>query len=252
MPQICLGCQVIFASNFQARYVESALNQNTPQHPDLDITVLPQIIIDPTDACAAGAFQRLKKQVTSNWRLLEESPMSRTGLCLAPVPITLLQEAGKEVADPDIQAGQMSLSNWQPDIVCISFAKRKNAVDPEFTIPSDSSPEALTAAYDRKIKCHWPLTAALQGYVDSGWAVCTLPWVVGTRGMARHYQLRQALELLEIPKQKWTSMIECTVRSSVEVLRVRILAVVARRVLRFLRDQKKRYHLQTLYTFRVH
>jgi hypothetical protein len=98
-------------------------------------------------------YQRLKKQVTSDLRLLEESPMSRTGLRLALVPNTLVQEAGREVQvkDSDIQAGQMSLSNWQPDIVGISFC-------PEVTIPSDSRPQALTEAFDRKIKCYWPLT----------------------------------------------------------------------------------------------
>jgi hypothetical protein len=141
----------------------------------------------------------LKKQVTSDWRLLEESSMSRTGLCLALVPTTLVQEAGLEVTDSEIQAGQMSFSIWQPDIVGIFFAKRKIAIGPEVTIPSDSSPQALIEAYDRKIKCYWPLTAALQGYVDSGWDVCVLPWVVGARGMSRCNQLIKALEFLEIP-----------------------------------------------------
>jgi hypothetical protein len=84
--------------------------------------------------------------------------MSRTGLSLALVPTTLVQEAGREVTDSDIQAGQMSLCNWQPDIVGISFAKRKIAVDPEVMIPSDSRPQALTEAYDRKLKCYGPLT----------------------------------------------------------------------------------------------
>jgi hypothetical protein len=88
-------------------------------------------------------YQRLKKQVTSDLRLLEESPMSRTGLHLALVPTTLVQEAGLEVKDSDIQAGQMSLSNWQPDIVGISLC-------PEVTIPSDSRPQTLTEAFDRK------------------------------------------------------------------------------------------------------
>jgi hypothetical protein len=116
-------------------------------------------------------YQRLEKHATSDWRLLEESPMSRTGLSHAPVPTTLVQEAGREVADSDIQleAGQMSLSNWQLDIVGISFAKRKIAIGPEVTFPSDSRPQAITEAYDRKIKCYRPLTAALQGYIDSGW-----------------------------------------------------------------------------------
>jgi hypothetical protein len=147
-----------------------------------------------------------------------ESSMSRKGLRLAPVPTTLVPEAGRAVADSGIQAGHMSLSNWQPDIVSISFVEIKVAIGPEVTIPSDFGPQALVEAYDRKIKCYRPLTAALQGYVDSGWDVCVLLWVVGARGMARRDQLIQALEFLEIPKQKWASIIKCTVRMSVEGL----------------------------------
>jgi hypothetical protein len=66
------------------------------------------------------------------------------------VPTTFVQEAGQRVTDSDIQAGQMSFSSWQPDIVGISFAKKKIAVGPEVKIPSDSCPQALTEAYDRK------------------------------------------------------------------------------------------------------
>ena len=163
-------------------------------------------------------YQRLKKHTASDWRLLEESPMSRTGLRLAQVPTTLVRETGRTITDSDIQAGQMSLSNWQPDIIGISFAKRKIAIGPEVTIPSDSSPQSLTAAYERKLQSYRPLTAALQSYIDSGWDVRVLPWVVGARGMARRNHLIEALEFLEIPKQKWTSIIECTVRASVEGL----------------------------------
>jgi hypothetical protein len=112
----------------------------------------------------------------------------------------------------------MSLSNWQPDIIGISFAKRKIAIGPEVTIPSDSSPQSLTAAYERKLQSYRPLTAALQSYIDSGWDVRVLPWVVEAREMARRNHLIEALEFLEIPKQKWTSIIECTVRASVEGL----------------------------------
>jgi hypothetical protein len=63
---------------------------------------------------------------------------------------------------------------------------------PEVTIPSDSSPQSRTAPYDRKLKSYRPLTAALQSYIDSGWDVCVLPWVVGARGMARCNQLIKA------------------------------------------------------------
>ena len=37
----------------------------------------------------------------------------------------------------------MSLGRWQPDIVCISFAKKKIAIGPEVILPSDSRMAAL-------------------------------------------------------------------------------------------------------------
>jgi hypothetical protein len=68
----------------------------------------------------------------------------------------------------------MSLSNWQPDIVGISFAKRKLAIGPEVTIPSDSSPQALTEAYDMKIKCSKDMSTQDGMYVFSpGWLAAT-------------------------------------------------------------------------------
>jgi hypothetical protein len=55
-------------------------------------------------------YQRLQKQVTSDWRLLEESPMSRTGLSIALVPTTLVQEAGREVMCHVCEAGRDEFS----------------------------------------------------------------------------------------------------------------------------------------------
>ena len=63
---------------------------------------------------------------------------------------------------------------------------------------------------------------ALKVYVDSGWKVEILLWVVGARNMVRVDLpvLTPALEFLEIPKKKWTSIkdSEATGRASVEEL----------------------------------
>ena len=65
----------------------------------------------------------------------------------------------------------MSRGRWQPDIVCISLAKKKIAFGPEVILPSDSRMEALQEAHSRKTQSYDPLIMALQGrvqaYVDS-------------------------------------------------------------------------------------
>jgi hypothetical protein len=66
--------------------------------------------------------------------------------------------------------------------------------------------------HDWKIKSYMQLTAALQDYVDSGWTVYVLPWVVWL------VQLTNALKFLKISKQIWATIIERTVCSSVEGL----------------------------------
>ena len=111
--------------------------------------------------------------------------MYLTGLRLQDVPTAEVQQAGRAVQDSQIQGGQMSLGRWQPDIVCISFAKKKIAIGPEVSLPSDSRMEALQEAHRRKTLSYGPLITALQAYVDSGWKVEILPWMVGARGMVR-------------------------------------------------------------------
>ena len=79
----------------------------------------------------------------------------------------------------------MSLGRWQPDIVCISLAKKKIAIGPEVSLPSDSRMAALQEAHSRKTQSYGPLITALQAYVDSGWKVEILPCMVGARGLVR-------------------------------------------------------------------
>ena len=73
-------------------------------------------------------------------------------------------------------------------------------------------------AHSRKTQSYGPLITVLQAYVDSGWKVEILQWMVGALGMVRTELLTPVLEFLEIPKQKWTGIIEATFSASVEEL----------------------------------
>ena len=67
----------------------------------------------------------------------------------------------------------MSLGRWQPDIVCISLAKKKIAIGPEVSLPSYSRIAALQEAHSRKTQSYGPLITALEAYVDppmDGWS----------------------------------------------------------------------------------
>ena len=113
----------------------------------------------------------------------------------------------------------MDLGRWQPDIIGISFARRKIAIAPKLSLPSDSWPEALHEVHSWKCQSYHPLITALQSYINSGWTVYQiLPWIIGARGMVSVDLLTPALEFLEIPKQKWSSIIEASVCASVEEL----------------------------------
>ena len=56
---------------------------------------------------------------------------------------------------------------------------KKIAFGPEASLPSDSRMEALQEAHSRKTQSDGPPITALQEYVDSGWTVEILSWMVG-------------------------------------------------------------------------
>jgi hypothetical protein len=128
-----------------------------------------------------------------------------------------VRETGRYVCDADLEAGRMSIRLWQPDFVAVSFRAQKIAIL-ELCRPSDTSPEHLQAAYDRKLRLYGPLVDALSHYIDSGWSVKILPWVVGARGLVQERSLHHALEYLEIPRGTWLSIIEDTVLASISAL----------------------------------
>ena len=64
------------------------------------------------------------------------------GLCLKEVPTELVhcptRSAGQSVQDSQIQADQMSLGRWQPEIVVISLVKIAIGPDSEVSLPRAS------------------------------------------------------------------------------------------------------------------
>ena len=57
----------------------------------------------------------------------------------------------------------------------------------------------LEETYRRKIQKYAPILSALQYYIQAGWTIEILPWVVGIRGLANTKHLHAALAFLDIP-----------------------------------------------------
>ena len=136
---------------------------------------------------------------------------------MRPVSSVRVRETGRLISDADLEAGRMSLSRWQPDLVAVSFKAKKIAIL-DVCRPSDTSPGQLQAAYERKMNLYGPLVEALGHYNDSGWSAKILPWVVGARGMVQERAMYHALEFIEVPKTFWRPIIEDTVLASISAL----------------------------------
>jgi hypothetical protein len=159
----------------------------------------------------------LYKALPKGWVLHEETPMSKTGLRLTPVPTVLVQNSGRSVQESDIEAGSMHLGRWQPDLLLVSYTRRKIAIM-DVIRPSDIRRERLQTAHLDKLRTYEPLCQALSVYADSNWEVQVLPWVVGTRGLVQYRALASALEFLEAPRCTWKQVIESTVQAAVAAL----------------------------------
>ena len=58
----------------------------------------------------------------------------------------------------------------------------------------------------------------MQYYIQAGWTIEILPWVVGIRGLANTKHLHAALAFQDIPRQKWKDMIADFVLASARAL----------------------------------
>ena len=137
--------------------------------------------------------------------------MVNTGLRLSSVSVACMEASGRPV--PEHYDGTIDIGRLQPDLVLVSQSRRKIAIV-EVSRPMDGSSEQLAAAHERKMRTYAPLLQALQTYLDEGWQVEILPWVVGVRGLLDGDTIRCCLEFLEIPRQCWKRIIEDTAKDS--------------------------------------
>ena len=56
----------------------------------------------------------------------------------------------------------MSLGRWQPDIICISLAKKKIAIGPEVSLPSARTPPTLGWRPSKRPIVGWTLLSPLR------------------------------------------------------------------------------------------
>jgi len=111
----------------------------------------------------------------------------------------------------------MAVGRWRPDFLAVSYSRNKIAIV-DVCRPSDVRLERLDAAYQGKLAVYGPLLTALSFYIESGWTLQILPWVVGARGLIKKRNMCNALEFLEVPHKKQQSIIEGTVQASIAAL----------------------------------
>ena len=151
--------------------------------------------------------------LSKSWTILEETPMSQTGLHLDPVPASCMLAAGRSLSEG--HGDMINVGRLQPDMILISH-KQKRIGLLEICRPMDESLAQLQAAADRKLQTYAPLKIALQRYPASGWTVEILPWVVGVRGILKTSMFTPIFKFLSIPTIRRTSLLEETALESVK------------------------------------
>ena len=149
--------------------------------------------------------------LSKSWTILEETPMSQTGLHLDLVPASCMLAAGRPL--PAGHDDMIHVGRLQPDMILISQKQKKIGIL-EVCRPMDESLTQLQAAVDRKLQTYAPLKVALQQYSASGWAVEILPWVVGVRGLLKVSTFTPVFKFLLIPYSQRTTLLEETALES--------------------------------------
>ena len=155
----------------------------------------------------------LVKCLPDRWELHEETPMANIGLRLGRVSVACMEASGRPL--PEHHDGTVCVGRLQPDLVFVSQSRRKIALV-ELCRPMDDSSEQLAAAHERKMRTYTPLLEALQAYLDAGWHIEIFPWVVGIRGLLNSATIKNCLEFLTVPRQRWERIIEDVAKESVK------------------------------------
>jgi hypothetical protein len=141
--------------------------------------------------------------------------MRDTGLELQTVSTACMVEAGR--FPPGDHGDSVCVGNLQPDLVLVSRSlKRIGLLD--LCRPFDSHSELLLAARQRKLRTYGPLLEALRSYLESGWQVLILPWVLGVRGMVDAKSVFEILDFLRVSKKRYAKIVEDVAIESVKAL----------------------------------
>lgn len=157
----------------------------------------------------------LDKCLATQWTLFEETPMRRTGLQLQPVSAACMVAAGR--LPQGHSCDFVGVGNLQPDLVLVSRSlKRIGLLD--LCRPFDSRSGLLYAARQRKLGTYGPLLEALRSYIERGWQIRILPWVVGVRGMIDTKSVSEILDFLQVAQDRRAKIVEDVVIESVKAL----------------------------------
>ena len=140
----------------------------------------------------------LNSTLGTNWKIFEETRMSKTGLKICSTPLATAEQWGRR----------------QPDWVLVSQHHKRIAIV-DLCRPSDVHPAQLLAAAIRKQQTYLPLLESLSYYSDQGWTIQVFPWVVGIRGTIDPTHIQSLLKFLGILRKHWQVAVEKTVLASV-------------------------------------
>ena len=158
----------------------------------------------------------LAKCLAPQWTLFEETPMRRTGLKLQKVSAACMVAAGR-LSTQMRSCDLVCVGNLQPDLVLVSRSlKRIGLLD--LSRPFDSHSELLSAARQRKLNTYGPLLEALRSYIDRGWQMRILPWIVGVRGMIDAKSVSDILDFLQVARDRRVQIAEYVAIESVKAL----------------------------------
>ena len=181
--------------------------------------------------------QCLRTSLSSDWRLLVETPIAKAGLELLPVhpqltsrPLSLPSiwpvaegvsgfQTSRSRDPPGNDRGCLlqDLGNWRPDAIAISLVRRKIGIL-DLSRCSDCSPGALPRAHQEKALKYAPILSALESYTRRGWSVEVLPWIVGIRGFIVLQGIQVAESFLDLPSSARRNIELCAAVESIESL----------------------------------
>jgi hypothetical protein len=116
---------------------------------------------------------------------------------------------------------QDCVGKLQLDLLLVSQSLKRISLLELYPVAFDCHLELLSAARpcrQRKLCTYRPLLEALLSYVERGWQVQILPWVVGVSGMVDEKSVSEILEFLHVSRDWRAKIAEELATESVKAL----------------------------------